>query len=482
MPTGLVVKNGSNARAATSSDIPEPVSVMAKNTCSPGVVCVIARVVGIQAHDAGLERDSPGSDDGVARVDHQVHDHLLQAADVDLHLVRRLRQRQPDLEVLADEAADHRRHPFDDLVDADDGRVNDLLARERQQLLRQRGAAPRRLGGALQELDRRRTARLRPPGEIDESQHGCQQVVEVVGDAAGQPADALQLLQLPELLLQARLDLFGLLSRGDVGGAQRGGDDLTALDERPRPHRPPFARTVRSRRAQDLVFVELARREHLLDRRDDARPRLGRDVVEGARSDHVFGLKRRLRAVDEADRPGPIDGHDDVGRRQEDGPQLRLRVTDLELVAAPLVEVAHERHEQPVGETLGGHLGLHLAAVLAEEGPLLLHDLAGSDDGQRFDQPRVLAQGQDIGDRFAHELSRLVAEQAVTARVHLDETTLVCRDEDSVRRPLDQHPKRLIGQTAGMARLIERHDAPPCGHRGMGRRAHNQVRGRFLLR
>ena len=151
-------------------------------------------------------------------------------------------------------------------------------------------------------------------------------------------------------------------------------------------------------------------------------------------------------------------------------------MTDLDLVAAPLVEVAHERHEQPVAETLGAHLGLHLAAVLAEESPLLLHDLAGSDDGQRFDQPRLLAQGQDIGDCFAHELSRLVAEQAVTARVHLDETTLVRRDEDSVRRPLDQHPKRLIGQTAGMARLIERHHAPLVAIVAWAETAYNRAR------
>ena len=99
---------------------------------------------------------------GVARVDHQVHDHLLQAADVDLDLVR----------VGASASLTSRFSPtrlriigaIPSMIsfDADDGRVNDLLARERQQLLRQRGAAPRRLRRALQELDGRRAARLRP--------------------------------------------------------------------------------------------------------------------------------------------------------------------------------------------------------------------------------------------------------------------------------------------------------------------------------
>src|SRR4029079_18036333 len=117
----------------------------------------------------------------------------------------------------------------------------------------------------------------------------------------------------------------------------------------------------------------------LLDRGDDARPCLGRDVDEGARSEYVFGPKRWFGAVDEADYPRAVDGHDDVGRGQKNGPQLRLGVTDLALVAAPLVEVAHKRDEQPGAQALGRHLGLHLAAVLAEEGPLLLHDLAGSD-------------------------------------------------------------------------------------------------------
>ena len=173
-----------------------------------------------------------------------------------------------DLQVLADQAADHRRHALQDLVDVDD------LGLQRSSCARTPAVAASAWRRAAPPPWRpsRYSIAGEPLGcvhqrELDESHHRRQQVVEVVRDAAGQPADALDLLRLAQLLLQARLDLFGLLSPGDVGGAQRGGDDLTALDDRPRPHRPPCARIVRTGRAEDLVFVELARREHLLDRR-----------------------------------------------------------------------------------------------------------------------------------------------------------------------------------------------------------------------
>ena len=46
--------------------------------------------------------------------------------------------------------------------------------------------------------------------------HGGQDIVEVVGDAAGQPADRLQLLSLMELLLQAGALILGLAALADV--------------------------------------------------------------------------------------------------------------------------------------------------------------------------------------------------------------------------------------------------------------------------
>ena len=85
-----------------------------------------------------------------------------------------------------------------------DRRLDDLLAAERQQLARQRRGA---LAGALH-VGQRPVDRDRPGSHVVQHRLGVaeddrQQVVEVVRHAAGQPADRLHLLRLPQLLLEA---------------------------------------------------------------------------------------------------------------------------------------------------------------------------------------------------------------------------------------------------------------------------------------
>ena len=84
-------------------------------------------------------------------------------------------------------------------------RLEDLLPAERQELARERGGA---LAGVpdLQQVGAQRgvarqVERRQLRGAVD---HG-QQVVEVVGDAAGEPPDALHLLRLAELLFELAL-------------------------------------------------------------------------------------------------------------------------------------------------------------------------------------------------------------------------------------------------------------------------------------
>ena len=61
----------------------------------------------------------------------------------------------------------------------------------------------------------RRFARLQP-GQLDVAEDRLQQVVEVVGDAAGQRADGLHLLRLAQLVFQAAPLGFAPLSLGEV--------------------------------------------------------------------------------------------------------------------------------------------------------------------------------------------------------------------------------------------------------------------------
>ena len=106
-----------------------------------------------------------------------------------------------DVDVVADEPAEHRLHPGDDLVEVEHHRVQHLAAAEREQLPGQR----RRLLGRVR---RSRSSCSRAGGRRPVEQdlrvardHG-QQVVEVVRDAARQPADRLHLLGLRQALLQ----------------------------------------------------------------------------------------------------------------------------------------------------------------------------------------------------------------------------------------------------------------------------------------
>jgi len=138
----------------------------------------------------------------VARVDDEVHQHLLHlsvvsADEAEIRVEPRLQQ-----DVLAEYTQEHAFHLADDAVQVEERRLEDLLPAEGEQLSRQRGCP---LRGAPDLLD------VAPPPilvlQIAEQQlaaarHDGEQVVEVVGDAAGEPSDRLHLLRLAELFLE----------------------------------------------------------------------------------------------------------------------------------------------------------------------------------------------------------------------------------------------------------------------------------------
>ena len=145
----------------------------------------------------------------VAGVDRQVHQHLLDLARVGLDRAGLADGADVELQVLADQAPQHAIELADDGVEIDDARLDDLPAREQQQLAGQGGGA---LAGALDLLERRPVRMRRrdlAEDDVGVALHDGEQVVEVVRDAAGEPADRLHLLRLQELLLE-------LLALGDV--------------------------------------------------------------------------------------------------------------------------------------------------------------------------------------------------------------------------------------------------------------------------
>ena len=101
-------------------------------------------------------------------------------------------------DVAAQRTFDHRPHVADAGVQIDHGRGQVLAAGEGQQLPGQAFAA---LGRGLDGLDRARQFRVEQPLEgLRIAADDYQQVVEVVGDAAGQFADGFHLLRHGELL------------------------------------------------------------------------------------------------------------------------------------------------------------------------------------------------------------------------------------------------------------------------------------------
>src|SRR6185503_12197567 len=103
----------------------------------------------------------------------------------------------------ADEAAEEFLDVLDDVVEVEDAGHEDLLAAEGEQL-------PGEGGGAVPGLEDLGDLAAGGVAVVEAGDHELgvadddeQEVVEVVGDAAGEAADGLHLLGLAELLLEA---------------------------------------------------------------------------------------------------------------------------------------------------------------------------------------------------------------------------------------------------------------------------------------
>ena len=153
-------------------------------------------------------------------------------------------------DVLADQPAQQDGQIGHRLAEIEHLRTHGLLARECQQLPHQ----ARRPVGILLDLHdvlERRVGRLVGiQQEIGRHHDGAQQIVEVVRDRAGEPADRLHLLLLVDLVLQRAL--LGGFDRIDDGG----------LVYRARPDPPPpsrkTARTLAAERGIDRIDLALA--------------------------------------------------------------------------------------------------------------------------------------------------------------------------------------------------------------------------------
>ena len=114
----------------------------------------------------------------------QVHDDLFDLPHVGLDGLQVRGEIDDERDILRNEAFEHASHFGDNRVQADDPRLQHLLAAEREELTRERGGAPPSFGDLLDLAFRSRCSFPRQQ-EFAIAEDGGQEIVEVVDDTAG---------------------------------------------------------------------------------------------------------------------------------------------------------------------------------------------------------------------------------------------------------------------------------------------------------
>ncbi len=169
---------------------------------APGLNKTVFAQVRAHRDAAALHRQLATLRHGILRIHDQVHDDLFELPGVGAGVSGVGGEARDQFDVFADQGPQQPLHVADHAVDVDDLQFQELLAAERQQLPGQgRGA----VGGLLDRLHL--VVHVAAFFQLLQQHLGVsgdhhQQVVEVVRDAAGQPAHRIHLLRLPQLLFQ----------------------------------------------------------------------------------------------------------------------------------------------------------------------------------------------------------------------------------------------------------------------------------------
>jgi len=239
------------------------------------------RQVLVKFHDISLHLEPSAAGHGIARIDGQVHDDLVELAGVGLDN-RRLRSgHDPNFDVVAHERAQQFADVLEPVVQIENDRLDHLLAAESQQLASKCGAAfgrfsdvfhvDRRLRGGIDAVAQEFRARV----------DNAQNVVKIVSHAAGQPADRLHFLGLAQLILGPTL-------RCDVTRDRGGANDLAVdIAQRRNADRNIQSAPVFGQAQRFVVFDAHAARNLSQDFRDLMRTII-RHQHGNVLADHLF--------------------------------------------------------------------------------------------------------------------------------------------------------------------------------------------------
>src|ERR1700733_4385693 len=139
---------------------------------------------------------------GIARVNSEIHDDLIDLTAVGLHSAEIRSADDRQFNIFADETAEHFFNVRDDCVEIDDFWLEYLLAAEGEELLRKRCGAVTGFQNFVDRFAKRLvTGRilLESFGIADDD---AEEIIEVVRHTAGEPANGFELMRKDELLLE----------------------------------------------------------------------------------------------------------------------------------------------------------------------------------------------------------------------------------------------------------------------------------------
>jgi hypothetical protein len=314
----------------------------------------------IEVDRARFEGDRPAARHGVAGVQHEIEDHLIELAAIRLDPAGVLAELQHQLQVGAQHVLEQRMRLTKGVVHVEHDRLHELAPAECEQLCGQRR---RSVGGGGDHLDARSQLLVleHQSAELDDRR---QEVVEVMRAPAGELADRLRLLRLAKPLFRLGEGCLRLHPHLDVARTLEGGLAL-AGDRQARGG-------VVARKGDDPELVVQAKRDH--------------DHLErfGARE-----LRRRERA-----------------RRKPDGREACawLNHSPLDrIVVSRLVDAEQRIGDARIRERVGedppelGHVELRRGQQPAREGIHRAGDFCPSDDLLRDGAALALGDVAGIG-------------------------------------------------------------------------------------
>ncbi len=394
----------------------------------------------------------------VARVDHQVHDHLLELARVHRdHRQRRIKG-GADLDILPEHAGQHAMQVVEDLVDVHQLRLQHLAPREGEELAGERRRAIGGLQDLLDVLARPRVGELLVEGKRGEAANRGQQIIEVVGDAAGESPHRLHALRDRQLFAHLLLHRdVGERTDHPLGDVAVPGDDRPFLDVGDRAvaaleaEAPSALLLMRRQRLGQLRLgmlpvVGVQSRLEPLARRRDAGAVEEKEVVEGLVPDEFPAGGAPL--------PDRLLGH------ARDEAMALLRHAQGVEGADPVGHV--ERQHHPCGspvelDVVRADLGQERAAVA----PQVPEDsrIAGAAlrAPKRLVEERLVLGGTNVADVHAQELGNGVAVLRDRFGVHREEgERLDVEDPDRIRTPLEHAAVARLRRLERLCRGVSR--------------------------